>query len=93
MCGVFKEITFNRKTGKCIMEIFSNGTEAMQWQYRNCLSCSKYNNDWLTKEGCRCEINYYIECGFGSGEIPQGILDRMGGNECEERDDKSPVVK
>ena len=71
-----------------MIDNFSNASEAEFWQARNCAECKKYNDDWLTKEGCKCELNYYITHGFVTGEIPQVIRERMGGEICKEKKSK-----
>ena len=63
---------------------FSNGTEFMDWKYRNCEGCKKYFDK---PDRANCEIDYEVGLAYISdGKVPLAIWERMGGDViCAER--------
>jgi len=77
--------------------MFSNGTEAMQWQERNCYRCWKYNDERGDRDKMRCKTSYDIDMGY-VGILPDGIsLIRLRNitseSVCRYFEEKRPVYK
>jgi hypothetical protein len=62
---------------KTYVKPFSNGTEAMMWQERNCLKCEIYECKSQTEEEARCIPAFYIDMGFLTGVIPTEITKKI----------------
>lgn len=57
---------------------FSNGSEAMDWQSRNCGKCMNYENNSTSEETAKCKLAYHIDFGFVSSEIPLWVAKEIG---------------
>jgi hypothetical protein len=69
--------------------MFSNSTEAMWWQDRNCCRCWKANAGGKY----RCKTEMYIEMGYVTGEMPKRTDKITSGADCPYRQAKRPVYK
>jgi len=53
--------------------MFSNGTEYMLWQGRNCDNCAKYENESTEVGNAGCRIAFYIDLCSVTGELPPDV--------------------
>jgi len=64
--------------------MFSNGTEYMIWQARNCDRCAKYENKSVKVEDASCRIAFYIDYGAVTGELPPDVEETADRRDCPE---------
>ena len=57
---------------------FSNGSQFLSWESKNCGKCPKYENESTKREDARCKYSYDLEFSAGSGSIPISTLDYFG---------------
>jgi len=50
--------------------MFSNTTEAMSWQERNCYKCKQYESESETIDQAKCPTAFEIDLGYIIGELP-----------------------
>jgi len=77
--------------------MFSNGTEAMRWQERNCYRCWKYNAEKTDRSKMRCKAAFDIDTGY-IGILPEGkslahLEKVIAGRDCRYRQEKRPVYR
>jgi hypothetical protein len=56
--------------------MFSNASEAMYWQERNCFRCWKYKDEGSEREKMRCKTAFDIDMGYVGVELP-GRVDKI----------------
>ena len=71
--------------------MFSNSTEAMWWQDRNCYRCWK--NQSTTEGKYRCKIQLDMDIGYVTGEMPKRVDKITNGTDCPYRQAKRPMYK
>ena len=87
------DLTFYKGTVEDPFTPFSNGTEGMFWESRNCERCSKawYPKDgnWpkestireYVRNGKYCKLQYWLHIGWIEGCIPTEIAQQIGVDE------------
>jgi len=73
--------------------MFSNASEAMYWQERNCFRCWKYSDKGTERDKVKCKTAYDIDLGFITGELPKHADMITEKADCPYRQEKRPVYK
>jgi len=73
--------------------MFSNASEAMLWQERNCFRCWKYQDKGAEREKMRCKVGFDVDFGFITGELPKRTDKITEKTDCPYRQEKRPVYK
>jgi len=61
---------------------FSNGTEYMIWQDRNCMSCKQYEHESSERSKAKCKFAYDIDFAtVTDGKIPLNTAKWIGYND------------
>lgn len=77
---------------------FSNGTEFMRWQERNCLQCCRYSNVSSKRSNAKCKLAFDLDFAcIDDGTISSKTANKIGlvGNYLKDKcnDFNKPIIR
>ncbi len=73
--------------------MFSNATETMKWQDKNCARCWKAIDGEELDRHYRCRTQLHIDMGYVTGELPKRVDAITEKSDCPYRQEQRPVYK